>query len=173
MSNGNTSKPNDGLNMKAWKLGIAYSYGTDDVLDHLGFDKPDQRRFFGQLSIGGGVKSKSGQPSAFFNGFLHTGLSIHPYHRFLTGIGVFTDNPVADQNDPTQLGFNLGYQIIIGEVGFSFQPGWYLKTHRSSRNYYLLAVQYQLKAPLFLQATLRTSSHFFAEDLAIGLGFEI
>lgn len=173
ISNGNTSNPNDGLNMKAWKLGIAYSYGTDYAPDHFGFQKSDYKRFIGQLSFGGGVKSKSDRPSAFFNGFLNAGIGIHPYHRFLAGMGIFTDNPINDRYGRTQLGFNLGYQILFGEVAFSFQPGWYLRTFQGSSNYYLLAVQYQLKESLFLQATLRTSAKFFAEDLAIGLGFEI
>jgi len=171
-SNGNTSSPNDGVNMKAWKLGINYSFGDNYSPQYSTFEKPRYRMFFGQVSIGGGVKNRGGKQYSFVNGFVNAGVSFHPYHRLVAGLGIFTDKGFSESLQPNHYGVSVGYQILIGKVGFTFQPGWYLEEYFGATRYYILGLQYSVKPRLFVQANLRTSQSFFSEDLSIGIGVE-
>lgn len=171
-SNGNISSPNDGLNMKAWRLGINYSYDDSDSPKYTHFEKPAFNKFVAQVSFGSGVKNRADQQYVFLNGFVNIGVNIHPFHRLVVGSGVFTDKSLAENPKQTRLGLSFGYQILIGKVGFSFQPGWYLKSYYRATRYYLFVLQYKFHPHLFIQSNLRTSNQFFSEDLSIGLGFE-
>jgi len=171
-SNGNTSTPNYGLNMKALKLGLNYGFGEESATNYTPYEKSSYRRFFGQVSMGSGVKSNADERYGFLNGYLNGGLSFHPFHRIVGGINFFTDRTFTSASDE-RIGLTLGYQIIIGKIRFSVQPGWYLKEYDGDYRYYQVTLQYQISRLLFLQSSLRTTEDFFAEDLAFGLGLEI
>ena len=122
--------------------------------------------------MGTGVKSNANERYGFFNTYINGGLSLHSFHRLIGGVTLFTDRPFSSLSD-SNLGFTLGYQIIVGKIGFSLQPGWYLNAYDGDTRYYQVMLQYRLKPHVFLQTSLRATSDFFAEDLAFGIGYEI
>jgi hypothetical protein len=169
-SNGNISSPNDGLNMKAWRLGLGYTFGEDYSADHQPYEKSQYDRFYSQVSIGMSLKSNSNNDYyGFVNGYANIGLSFHPFHRIIGGVGIFMNNPYSSIRATPQTGICLGYQIIVGRIGFLFQPGWYMN---SPKRYYQISLQYYLDSPLFINASLRTTKQFFSEDLAFGIGID-
>ena len=165
-SNGDLSTPNHGLNMQAWKLGLGYSFGENCDLKYTPYVKPEYHRFFGQLSAGTGVKSSKDKHYTFVNLFLNGGVSFHPFHRLVTGITFFNEKPSSEIE--SQIGFSVGYQIIIGRIATSIQSGWYMKEYHEEPRYYQIALQYRWRPHVLVIANLRASQKLYSEDLSFG-----
>ncbi len=188
-SNGAVKKPNLGLNLLTYQVGLKYFLNKDrKELIHNKISKIERKNEYSIILSGGikGISPPGGKmyptSSISFNGYRYLNLK----QKVGIGLDVFYDNSIDmtlkmnnngtlkdienKQIDLYSSGIHLSHDLVFNKVSFTTQLGYYLYSKLDRDFYSRLGFNYKLSEKFLLNLTLKT--HWGKADfIEFGIGY--
>jgi hypothetical protein len=195
-SNGSTFKPNSGLNLYGFNLGLRYHYNaaqlrknkdpyTNEILAAR-FKRPERSprdktksNAISVYTAGGIAQSESMAGSdkvlGTFTGVIDYEHQFDEMNGISAGVDFFYDNRLRDRapSDRWLTGLHAGYDFSFYKFSIRFQAGTYLGDDKGKGNFFMRpALRYNFSKRFFAQVGLKTLDGGAADYIEYGIGFK-